>query len=231
MANPQAENGHTDISNEIMEALARYRIPGAEWQVLLVVLRKTYGWHKLEDAISLSQFAELTGLDRSNVVRALKGLVSKEILRGVKSDTTGKVTNKYRFNKDYHKWVSGVKSDTGVVSKTIIKVVSKATHTKESFTKEKVKRVVKEEIPFVLPDWIDPEAWAGYEEMRKEKKKVPTARARALVVKELDRLRAAGNDPNACLNQSTRSQWTDVYALKEKSVSPKAAVVSSYRKG
>ena len=52
MANPQAENGHTDIANEIVEALARTRISGTETQLLWVIFRKTYGWHKKEDEIS-----------------------------------------------------------------------------------------------------------------------------------------------------------------------------------
>ena len=76
MANPQCENGHVDIANEIVEALARYRLSGEEWQVLLVVLRKTYGFHKKEDEIPLSQFEKMTGMYRANVVRAIKKLVA-----------------------------------------------------------------------------------------------------------------------------------------------------------
>jgi len=71
--------------------------------------------------------------------------------------------------------------------------------------------------PFIPPEWINQESWTAYEEMRKEKKKVPTPKARALVVKELEKLRDAGNDPNECLDQSTRNGYTDVYSLKEKS--------------
>ena len=69
---------------------------------------------------------------------------------------------------------------------------------------------------FTHPDWIDPKAWEAYEEMRMEKKKVPTNKARELVVVELEKLKSSGNDPNECLNQSTRNGWTDVYAVKEK---------------
>lgn len=75
----------------------------------------------------------------------------------------------------------------------------------------------KEVVVFILPEWINADSWSSYEEMRKEKKKVPTDRARRLVVKELEKLKAQGHDPNECLNQSTRNGWTDVYPIKSKS--------------
>lgn len=148
MANPQAENGHVDIAHEIIEALARYRINGEATQCLWVVFRKTYGWKKKEDEISLSQFAEMTGLKRSNVARALAWLVSKKILCVIKEDTN--YANKYRFNKDFETWEPAIKKDTTrkgvikedneVLSKKIRPGVSKKIHTKETSTKETIKR-------------------------------------------------------------------------------------------
>jgi hypothetical protein len=67
---------------------------------------------------------------------------------------------------------------------------------------------------FVLPEWIDKDAWQGFEEMRNSKRKPMTARARGLVVKQLEKLRAAGNDVTACLNQSTMKSYLDVYPVK-----------------
>ena len=67
---------------------------------------------------------------------------------------------------------------------------------------------------FVLPDWIEREAWDGFEEMRRKERKPMTDRARSLVVKQLEKLRAAGNDVTACLNQSTMRNWCDVYPVK-----------------
>jgi phage replication O-like protein O len=79
MANPQKENGYTVIANEILEALMRIRLSGEEWKCLLVILRKTYGWNKKEDKISLSQFVLMTGMKKQSVHRALKKLSSKNI--------------------------------------------------------------------------------------------------------------------------------------------------------
>jgi uncharacterized protein YdaU (DUF1376 family) len=69
---------------------------------------------------------------------------------------------------------------------------------------------------FDLPDWVPAEAWAGFVEMRRGKRAYPTARAVKLIVAELEKLRAAGHEPGAVLDQSTANNWTDVYALKGK---------------
>jgi uncharacterized protein YdaU (DUF1376 family) len=67
---------------------------------------------------------------------------------------------------------------------------------------------------FALPDWIDREAWEGFEEMRNKLRRPMTDRARGMVVKDLEKLRSAGNNVTACLNQSTMKDWTDVYPLR-----------------
>ena len=46
----------------------------AELKVLLVIMRKTYGWQKDADRISLNQLAELTGIARRSVIRATQDL-------------------------------------------------------------------------------------------------------------------------------------------------------------
>ena len=64
------------------------------------------------------------------------------------------------------------------------------------------------------PDWIGAEAWAGFLAMRQRERHPLTPRAAQLVIRELDRLRSAGADPAAILDQSTRNGWRDVYPLK-----------------
>ena len=67
-----------------------------------------------------------------------------------------------------------------------------------------------------LPDWVSPEAWQGYCEMRKRKRAPMTERAEALVLKKLEQLRLSGQDPNAVLDQSTQNAWIDVFELKNR---------------
>jgi phage replication O-like protein O len=52
----------------------------SELKVLLVILRKTFGWHKIEDWISLSQLQKLTGLSESSVLSAVKSLIERKLI-------------------------------------------------------------------------------------------------------------------------------------------------------
>lgn len=102
MASPQLENGYTRIANELLEALVLSDFPGAEMSICLLVLRKTYGFKKKEDAISLSQFVESLSYSRQGIIFALQSLKNKNVLL-VKQGFRG--TNIWRFNKDYMKWI------------------------------------------------------------------------------------------------------------------------------
>lgn len=108
MANPQLENGHTKIANDILDALCRYRIPGEERQVVDCILRKTYGWNKKRDEISLSQFVEATGLSKHRVAECIKRLVEKKIIIMKKNKSVTNIGkdngHTYGFNKDFEKW-------------------------------------------------------------------------------------------------------------------------------
>jgi phage replication O-like protein O len=121
MANPQVEEGYVKIANELQEAFCRTRIPGEERQVLDVIIRKTYGWNKCEDAISLSQFVLMTGINKPCVIRAIQGLLSKKIISVIKKDN--EPVKLYKFNKDYHQWQPLSKKIT--LSKKIIGVIQK----------------------------------------------------------------------------------------------------------
>ena len=148
MANPQIENGHIDIANEIADKLCSYRLSGEEWQVLWVILRKTYGWHKKEDWISLSQFVSLTGIKKPDIIKVLKKLLSKNIIFISKKDNAviqmdNAKINYYAFNKDYDTWKPLSKRIT--LSKKITTVIqmdnlalSKWIPTKETITKENI---------------------------------------------------------------------------------------------
>jgi phage replication O-like protein O len=100
MANPQRENGHTRIANEIMDALVRTRIPGEARQVLDFVIRKTYGFNKKADRIATSQIMEATGLSRRSVEKARNKLREMNLI-AVKN---GSLILEYTFNKDYESW-------------------------------------------------------------------------------------------------------------------------------
>lgn len=107
MANPKPENGHIDIANELAEAFARYFPGKAEAQILWAILRKTYGWHKKEDEISIGQLMDMTKLSRRMVIYSLQNLEAKKIIIIKRKKKTGGLneTNIISFQKDYDKWV------------------------------------------------------------------------------------------------------------------------------
>ena len=110
MANPQIEEGYVRIATEIQDAFCRTRIPGEERQVLDVIIRKTYGWNKCEDAISLSQFAEMTGIVKTHIPRAIKGLIAKNMITVTKkgygvTNIGYSNTQVFKFNKNYEEWM------------------------------------------------------------------------------------------------------------------------------
>ena len=146
MANPQREDGHVDIANEIVEALMKVQINGYENRVLWAIFRKTYGWHKKEDWITNSQIAEMTGIAESHVSRTVKMLIDRNLVT--------KNGKKLSFQKDYEKWkelpklVSPeklpelVKENTRIGKKKLPDLVD-TKETKETITKEIISSQIK----------------------------------------------------------------------------------------
>lgn len=141
-ANPQIENGHTDIANEILDHLCSFRIPGECRCVFDAIMRKTWGWHKKEDFVAGSQIVELTGMKKGNVSRSLSKLITSKLV--IKTD------NKLKINKNYIEWIpfGVIKTDNKQkLSKVITKVI-KSDNKKLSEvrdTKEKKETIQKKE--------------------------------------------------------------------------------------
>lgn len=154
----QLENSYTKIANELLEAIAAIRIPGEAMQILLVIIRKTCGYHKNKDAISLSQFVSATGMKKPNVCRAIKKLLdmniikplSKKIIKIIEKDNA--YISEYELNKDCASWKPLSKKITlSKKIKTVIKKdnlpLSKKIPTKETITKEIKERKESEILP------------------------------------------------------------------------------------
>lgn len=72
----------------------------AEFKVLMCIARKTYGWHKNTDLISLKQIEKMTGLHRSGIIKNVESLVERGLLNKVKSKTSDgdDAPNRYEIN-------------------------------------------------------------------------------------------------------------------------------------
>lgn len=72
-----------------------------------------------------------------------------------------------------------------------------------------------------IPEWIDKTIWDSFLEMRRVKKAFPTIHAQKLIIKELDKFRTNGDNPNDVLNQSVMNNWTGVFPLKKNGITTK----------
>jgi replication protein O len=69
----------TQVPNFLMDELLPI-VDSAEWKVISFICRKTYGWQKREDRISLSQFESGTGVSRPWLVKILDRLTGSGLL-------------------------------------------------------------------------------------------------------------------------------------------------------
>jgi len=102
--NPQREDGHRRIENTVFQALIRADLPGIEYSLVLYILDKTWGFNKKEDVIPLSQFAEATLQDRSNIRKSLQSLSDKHIILINNLGPGRGKGNIYMFNKYWDTW-------------------------------------------------------------------------------------------------------------------------------
>lgn len=149
MANPQKENGFTAIANEIIDNLLLYKFPDnagvTPLKVCLFIIRKTWGFHKKKDRISITQIEKGTNARRMTVSHWVKRLVSLNILTVEKQEntTTGYV---YGFNKDYDTW----KKDTELKVKEKRKFSTVTIRAVESVKKEVEKEKEEATIPVLI---------------------------------------------------------------------------------
>lgn len=178
MASPQVENGFTRIANELLEVVVRAPLDGRELRLVLFVLRKTYGFGKKEDYISLSQFTLHTRIDRSSVCKIIKKLVAYRTL--VKKGSI------YAINKNYDEWNNGLwELSSGVqdnpasgvyatykrnITKERINTVANATTTKKNTMKKNRLGSYREDSHGDYEEVIDFESGEEIVEAPKEKK-------------------------------------------------------------
>lgn len=67
------------IPNSVIDELLA-KLTGAELKCYLFVVRKTKGWNKESDSISVSQFMEVTGLSNRSIITACESLVEMGLL-------------------------------------------------------------------------------------------------------------------------------------------------------
>jgi len=144
MASPQTENGFTRISNELLEELLKYKFPkntgDCPFKICFFIIRKTYGYHKIKDVISLTQFEKGLNITRPTLVHWLNYLVKANlIVKAIKP-----LGSEYGLNKDYHKWIPLVKAIKLVKARKFTSKVASTDTSKVASTHKRKKENTKE---------------------------------------------------------------------------------------
>jgi phage replication O-like protein O len=110
----QIEDGeYTRIHNMILESLSSAPLNGSEFRCLMFLMRKTYGWQKKDDKISLQQWEDGTGIKRQNVWATLKTLEAKKVIYS--QDNGAGKSKTYGFNKYAEQWVMESECNAGAL--------------------------------------------------------------------------------------------------------------------
>jgi len=151
MASPQLENGFTRIANELLEAILRFHCSGGEKDIILAVIRLSYGYGRKAHEMSVTYLARLTRRHRNKVAEDLARLIAKRVLVEVSPASFSK-GRMIALNKNYDEWVSAKpltptakatvsESTDGTVSESADGTVSEsADHIKKNSKKELKKR-------------------------------------------------------------------------------------------
>lgn len=95
------ENGYCKIANEILERVCQLDISGTQFQLLMAIVRCTYGYNKKSDRVTNTYLAELTGISLSAVKDGLIKLSERQIITVEKAGIMKLVA----VNKTVSDWV------------------------------------------------------------------------------------------------------------------------------
>jgi len=114
MSSPQIEDGYTRIANELLDAILSFSFSKRDMKVIFAVIRKTYGYNKKVDDMTLTQIADITKLSLANVSRTVSALEAQNVLL----KQQGRHGYLIGINKNYRKWTG---CQNGNVAKMAIK--------------------------------------------------------------------------------------------------------------
>ena len=161
----------TRIDNSVLQALIGSGLNGTELACALFAYRKTFGWNKKQDAISIPQFAQAVGVSERSIKTALKRLRLVKILSLVKKGSSIKGASIYAFNANIASWklvkkTSLVKNSTETGEEVFLKLVKKTSPTKDTITKETIQK--KERKFFLWKKESEQYALAEYFKLQRE---------------------------------------------------------------
>jgi phage replication O-like protein O len=116
MKNSQTEHGYTRIANELLDEIIKFDFSKRECKVLFAIIRKTYGYNKIEDDLGLSQLAIMTGIKKPHISTTISDLVNINVIYR----NEGKFAHLLGINQNYSEWGGrGYQNSNPTVTKTV----------------------------------------------------------------------------------------------------------------
>lgn len=205
-------------------------------KLYLIICRKTRGWHKEVDSISLSQFQKISGKSRPTITKALTELIQVGLVVECESTVHG---NSFKLNDDCAVgWMLKVPSKKSLLvkkfnhaSKKSLLVLVKNLYTQKTLSKDtlqnkKINKKSKSESekpkaekpnafdakPVELPVNINRDLWIQFVDMRNSIRKPLTENAVNLLIKKLI---GFGDQANQSLEASIIGSYQSVYPPKQ----------------
>ncbi len=99
---PQIEDGYVRIANELFEALSNTRLPGRQWQIVLTIIRMTYGYNRKTWNTSNIELSSILNMHRQHTHADLKELAAKNMILVTENGDESGIT--IGIQKHYLKW-------------------------------------------------------------------------------------------------------------------------------
>lgn len=106
---PQLEDGFVRIANELYDAILLAPFSKRELLIVFAVIRKTYGYGKRADDMTMTQLAQLTGLTRAHASETVRDLSAKNVIL-IRDGDYGKVIT---LSKNYRNWNFAIRPESG----------------------------------------------------------------------------------------------------------------------
>jgi len=173
------EPNYTQIPNEFLDNIMP-TLSGAENVVFLVIMRKTFGWHKKKDKISYSQIREGSGISSNTTIQtALKKLQEKGLIFIVKEKKgiSYEVNITETVNEENEDLYKNCKDNFTKIVNIKDKTFTEIVNTKES----NIKKLSKEIYITIDEAYID-----AYKELKNQDPKIfyPAVRKRQKILLE-----------------------------------------------
>lgn len=103
MASPQTENGYTAIANELIEAIYTTRMSGMQKDIVLCIIRFTYGFSRKSHIMSASFISKAIGCHNRTVRQEIEKLIRSKVIIEYKQATYSR-PREIGINKDFEQW-------------------------------------------------------------------------------------------------------------------------------